>query len=144
AISGLGVDVVNTSRVDFGAAGRHVLTYGFDVNRKQIEATRNGQPRLSTPDGRLLLAGVFMQDEMHWNDAWRTVLGLRYDHFRSESSGGVAPDKSDSALSLQAGVMWQATDWLQLHASYAEAFRAPSVGEMYVGGQHDFGGSAYA
>src|SRR5699024_132827 len=37
-----------------------------------------------------------------------------------------------------------ATDWLQLHASYAQAFRAPSIQEMYVGGRHDFGAMGYA
>lgn len=143
-IAGLGVDVANTSRFNLGAAGRHVLTYGFDVNRKTVEATRDGRPRLSTPAGSLLLAGVFLQDEIHWNEAWTTVLGIRYDHFSSESDTAVAPDKNDSELSIQAGLLWQATAWLQLYASYAEAFRAPAISEMYVGGRHDFGGGAYA
>lgn len=138
-ISGLGLDLTNTSRFDLSTAGRHVLTYGFDVNRKSIEATRNGHPRQTTPNGTRLLAGVFVQDEIRWNEAWTTTFGLRYDRYHSESESGVAPDKDDGELSLQAGVMWQPVDWLQLYASYAQAYRAPSIGEMYISGSHFYG-----
>lgn len=139
AIASYGLDAANTSRFDLGAVGRHVLTYGFDADRESIEATENGHPSKSTPNAHQLIAGVFIQDETHWSEAWITTLGLRFDHYRSESDAGVAPDQHDGAMSLQAGLLWQATDWLQLYASYAEAFRAPSVTEMYKSGLHFLG-----
>lgn len=135
-VSVYGVDVSNTSRFDLGGAGRHVLTYGLDVTRGEIESTQNGQPRVLVPSGERLTAGLFAQDEIHWNQAWTTSFGLRYDHYRSEAASDSALEHDDSALSLQAGLMWQATDWLQLYASYAEAFRAPSIAELFSNGPH--------
>src|SRR5699024_2533790 len=126
----IGVDIVNTSRFQFGVGGNHALTYGVDGIRETIDARRNGQPRDSVPDATRLMAGVFVQDEIHWGDAWTTTLGLRYDRYHSESDSGVAADQEDDSLSAQAGLLWQATDWLALYASYAEAFRAPSLNEL--------------
>lgn len=130
-----GVDVANTSRFDLGSLGRHALTYGFDVSRGSVDTFETGEANPSSVHARNVIAGLFMQDEIHWNEAWTTTLGLRYDHYQSESDDG-AHDQEDSALSAQAGLLWQATDWLQLYASYAEAFRAPSVSEMYKTGTH--------
>lgn len=131
-----GVDISNTSRFDLGAAGRHVLTYGFDANHAEIESTENGQPRVLVPSGERLTAGLFAQDEIHWNKAWTTSFGLRYDHYRSEAASDSALQHDDSALSVQAALMWQATEWLQFYGSYAEAFRAPSISELFSNGPH--------
>lgn len=140
-----GLDLVNTSHLDAGGWGRHVLTYGIDANYASVDsADKQGSCLFPVFVGCVsgqsvqahnLIAGAFVQDEMHWNEAWTTTLGLRYDRFQSESDDG-AHDQQDSALSLQAGLLWQATDWLQFYASYAEAFRAPSVSEMYMTGSH--------
>lgn len=136
-----GLDVANTSRLDLGGFGRHVLTYGFDVDRGSVETGETGGTSPSSVDATQLVAGLFVQDEIHWNEAWTTTFGLRYDYYQSESAD-VARDQEDSALSLQAGLLWQATDWLQLYASYAEAFRAPSLTEMYTTGLH-FGANRF-
>src|SRR5699024_2942227 len=71
-----------------------------------------------------------------WNSAWQTTLGLRYDRYSSDSDSSGVGAHHDDALSAQIGLLWQATDWLQLYASYAEAFRAPSLTELYATGTH--------
>lgn len=141
-VDGWQVDLANTSRFDLGLAGKHALTYGVDANHQDIEARRDGRPRQSIPNAKRLIWGAFVQDEIRWNQAWSTLLGLRYDHYRSEPDAEVAPDQNDSAWSAQAGLLWQVADWLQLYASYAEAFRAPSLTELYATGTH-FGANQF-
>ncbi|HLQ86005.1 MAG TPA: TonB-dependent hemoglobin/transferrin/lactoferrin family receptor [Salinisphaeraceae bacterium] len=135
-VDGYAMDVANTSRFDFGLAGRHALTYGIDANHERVGASENGRPMNSIPDAKRLLAGVFIQDEIKWTEAWKTTLGLRYDRYKSDADRAGLEDHDDDALSVQAGLLWQASDWLQLYASYAEAFRAPSLTELYATGTH--------
>lgn len=131
----IGLDVTNTTRLDLGLGGKHTLTYGVDGHRNRAEGTRNGHPFPGFPDARRLITGVYAQDEIGWGD-WTVNLGLRYDHYQSESEKNVAPDQNADHLSKQLGVVWQTTGWLSLYASYAEAFRAPSLTEIYATGTH--------
>lgn len=134
-VNTIGLDLTNTSQFDFGAGGDHALTYGIDGYRDRAEATRNNGPRPEFPDASRRLMGAFLQDEAGWGD-WTATLGLRYDRYHSESDDDVAPSQNADKLSTQFGVVWQTTDWLSLYASYAEAFRAPSLTELYATGTH--------
>lgn len=62
--------------------------------------------------------------------------------YRSESEDDVGSEQEESALTTQLGMLWQTTDWLSLYASYAEAFRAPSLAELYTTGIH-FGANCF-
>lgn len=130
----LGLDLTNTNRFTLG--GRHALTYGVDASRDEANGTRNGADRPEFPDAVRTLAGVFVQDEIHWGEKWITSLGVRHDNYHSESRKDVAPDQTQEHTSSQFGVVWQTTPWLSLYASYAEAFRAPTLEELYATGTH--------
>lgn len=134
-VNTVGLDVANTSRFGLGAVGDHALTYGIDGYRDRAEATRNGDPRPEFPDAQRRLLGAFVQDEITWG-SWTVTPGIRYDRYHSESEDDVAPDQDESHVSSQLGVVWQTTDWLSLYASYAQAFRAPSLEELYATGTH--------
>src|SRR5699024_868905 len=84
-VDGYALDVTNTSRFDFAAAGRHALTYGVDGRYERIAATKNGMPMNTIPNANRLMTGLFVQDEIEWNSAWRSTLGLRYDRYSSDS-----------------------------------------------------------
>lgn len=60
--------------------------------------------------------------------------GIRYDDF--ESSSDDANDSNESEWSSSAGIHWQSTDWMALSLRYDEAFRAPSLNELYITGTH--------
>ncbi|HEV7268900.1 MAG TPA: TonB-dependent hemoglobin/transferrin/lactoferrin family receptor [Falsiroseomonas sp.] len=130
----LGLDAQNTSRFALDGFGRHALTYGVELYRDEQEGATNGQPRAQFPSASQDVLAFFVQDEIALG-AFTLTPGLRWDRFDQESPEGLN-DRSTSRLSPRISLAWQATPWLQPYAIYAEGFRAPSLTELYVGGQH--------
>ena len=95
--------------------------------------------------GREFTFGVFASDV--WNVNSRLVLsgGLRFDRWRnlaassattplvtaSPSTVAVFPNRSESAASPRASLLWRLTGNLSLSASAASAFRQPTLNELY-------------
>jgi hemoglobin/transferrin/lactoferrin receptor protein len=129
----LGFDVQNTAR--FRAAGTHVLTFGFDGFRDDQSGSSNGRPRPQFPDARQTIIGVFIQDEWRPIPRLSIVPGLRYDDFDQKAERNIN-DRSSNRVSPKISVAYRVFDWLEPYAAYAEAFRAPSLTELYVSGQH--------
>lgn len=134
-----GFDLQNTAR--FALWGRHALTFGADGFRDEQEGSSNGAPRPQFPNARQTILGLFVQDEWTLWDTVTVTPGLRYDSFDQEAANN-ANDRSRDRLSPKLSVAWQALPWLQPYVAYAEAFRAPSLTELYVSGQH-FPGNAF-
>ncbi|MBB6523583.1 TonB-dependent receptor domain-containing protein [Pseudoteredinibacter isoporae] len=60
------------------------------------------------------------------------TLGVRFDSYeRNNNQFGEFGDNDDSEISSNIGLTYKAMDFLNLFASYGEAFRAPSVQELY-------------
>jgi hemoglobin/transferrin/lactoferrin receptor protein len=133
-----GFDAQNTSRFALGI-GRHALTYGVELYRDEQEGSTNGLPRLQFPSAQQTVLGFFVQDEITLG-AFTLTPGLRFDRFDQESPNGLN-DREVDRVSPRISLAWQATPWLQPYVSYAEGFRAPSLTELYVGGQHFPGNS---
>ncbi len=60
--------------------------------------------------------------------------GIRYDEF--ETSSDIAPDTSNDATSGRFGVTYAPTENFNVFVNWAEAFRAPSINELYIDGTH--------
>lgn len=70
--------------------------------------------------------GLFVQDQISLTDRIDVRLGLRYDDYDQElinRRAGTESKQSETRLSPQAGVVYQASDSLSLYASYGENFR---------------------
>ncbi len=131
-----GFDVRNSMIFNGAVYARQTLTYGMDYYRDATKARRNGAPRTSFPDGKSTVLGVYVQNEIAIGERWTLTPGLRWDRYQSKSDAGVARDIDENELSVKLGAGARVTDWLSLHAAYNEAFRAPSVSELYVSGIH--------
>ncbi|MBT1443711.1 TonB-dependent hemoglobin/transferrin/lactoferrin family receptor [Shewanella sp. JM162201] len=135
----LGLSVVNKS--DFGQSpiGALTLLLGADGYRDRIQTVRdaNGQPgqRPDNIDGETQVFGVFSSASLSFAENWVAEAGVRYDSYDNESNN-LDRSASDNALSPSFGLIWQAEPWLTLSGRYDEAFRAPSVEEMYSSGSH--------
>ncbi|UYG02593.1 TonB-dependent receptor [Halomonas sp. LR3S48] len=64
-------------------------------------------------------------------------LGARHDSYRAEDADGRESDKS--RLSPRLRLAWRPSNELMLYTGYAEAFRAPTLSELYADERH-FGG----
>ncbi|MDW3204241.1 MAG: TonB-dependent hemoglobin/transferrin/lactoferrin family receptor [Alphaproteobacteria bacterium] len=130
----LGIDVANTSRTTLSEDAKLALTYGFELYQDDQEGVRNDAPRGQYPNASQITQGYFAQAEFTLWDDLTVIPGLRYDTYEQEAAGN--RDVGDSKLSKKLALSYQATDWLMLFGSYAEAFRAPSLTELYVSGTH--------
>lgn len=90
--------------------------------------------RAQFPSAEQSITAFFIQDEIGLGNFTLTP-GVRLDRFEQESPDG-RNDRSSERASPRVSLAWQVTPWLQPYVSYAEGFRAPSLTELYVGGQH--------
>lgn len=118
----------NTSRFS-ALAMDHRLTYGVDGYQDNLTNTSVGVANGVNPDGDMLALGGFIQDEIRLSQDWTLIATLRHDSYDAEASN--QPGNSDDHLSPKLAVKWQATPALGLFTSYGEAFRAPTLSELY-------------
>ncbi|QTD44349.1 TonB-dependent hemoglobin/transferrin/lactoferrin family receptor [Ottowia testudinis] len=129
---------------NFSAPVNQRLTYGFDVSRAQIQATRDGTvppvgekfPTKPFPDTAYTLAGAFVQSEMEFG-AVSVIPGLRFDHYALKPSAagytGQLAKLSDQAVSPRLGVVWRLNPAFAPYAQWAKGFRAPTPDQVNNG-----------
>ena len=126
-----GININNRS--DIGSMN---LLYGIDGYRDEFTTAREGRNRPIPLAAEVNVRGAFAQATIPLIDqVLRGEIGLRHDSFQTEVSDTTG-SHSDDALSPSAALVWQTTNWLELAIRYDEAFRAPSVEELYTTGTH--------
>jgi hemoglobin/transferrin/lactoferrin receptor protein len=137
ALRTTGADIQNTSRFRVSDTVSVALTYGIDGRIESTDGERNNVPRPQFPDARGRVGGAFVQPEIRLWDAVSLTPGLRFDYYyRAPASASVGPNLSEARVSPRIGGQWDVTKWASVYALYAEAFRAPSLSELYVSGLH--------
>jgi len=130
-----GFDVYNTSRVELGDDGKGAITYGFEYFKDEQSGLRNGAARIQFPDAeRTFLAG-YAQFEVELFDQLTFIPGARFDSFSVEAANNTQ-ERKESRFSPRIAVGWEPADWFYLFGSYSEAFRAPSLTQLYNDGTH--------
>ncbi|ACJ01199.1 TonB-dependent hemoglobin/transferrin/lactoferrin family receptor [Rhodospirillum centenum] len=129
----IGVDLANTSRFTAGPAAV-ALTYGIEAYRDEQRGTRDGGPRPQFPDADSEVLGLFAQAETVFAERFTLTPAIRYDRFDQSADGQEGRTDSEVSPSLRAA--FDATPWMTLYASYATAFRSPSLTELYNSGLH--------
>lgn len=141
SVSTVGVDIANSSRFQTSQIS-HTLTYGLELYRDLQRGLRDGVPAPQFRGSRRETTGLFAQNRAELSERLALVLGLRHDHIESTPDEEGLIDTSFSQTSLQAGILFDlSSDWA-LSASFNEAFRAPALRELFIGGQH-FPGNLY-
>lgn len=129
-----GVDAQNNSRFSLFGWDNHVLTVGTEIYRDEQEGFQNGRPRGQYPTASQDVFAAYVQDQISFYD-FTLVGALRYDSFSQSAEGN--PNNSDvDRISPKVSLAYRLLPWLEPYVSYAEAFRAPSLTELYVSGQH--------
>lgn len=129
-----GLDVHNTSRFNFGSGVKLALTYGGDTftdRVKNIDPAEGGDEL--TPSGQRRASGVFSQAKLTLIEMIDLIGAVRYDQYSLEGSGVTS---SGERVSPKATVAVTPIKGITLFTTYAEGYRAPSVTETLVSGQH--------
>ena len=125
-----GFDLRNTSRL-----GNHSLTYGIDYRYDEVVSAQNATPPFAWGDSEQSgsVTGLYVQDNWQITDSLDLTFGARYDDYQFDGEGGVSDgvDISDSRVSPNIGITWEAIESLTLRASYAEAFRGVGIREAF-------------
>ncbi|HAV2276691.1 TPA: TonB-dependent hemoglobin/transferrin/lactoferrin family receptor [Serratia marcescens] len=127
-----GVKLENRTRLFADTFASHLLTYGTEAYKQ--EQTPGGATE-SFPHAKINFASGWLQDEITLRDLPVTLLaGTRYDNYKGSSDGYA--DVDANKWSSRGAVSITPTDWLMLFGSYSQAFRAPTMGEMYNDSKH--------
>ncbi|MCR9130072.1 MAG: TonB-dependent receptor [Alphaproteobacteria bacterium] len=94
--------------------------------------------RGGVPSGKTAFTGAWAQLEttLDLGAAGELIVlpGVRFDRF--ENSSDVAASNEDEAVSPRLAATWAPNDSVRMFASWAEAFRAPSLNELYITDTH--------
>lgn len=131
-----GINVRNSSRLDLDGFATQLITYGVDYFHNEAKGKRNGAKRPEFPRGSANVAGVYLQDEITLWDRLSIIPGVRWDYFQSQADGIGAKSQQDDRVNFKIGGLLKITEWLSLTGGYSEAFRAPTLGELYTTGTH--------
>ncbi|RPH23775.1 bifunctional enterobactin receptor/adhesin protein [Citrobacter youngae] len=127
-----GGKIDNRSRLFTDSFASHLLTYGGEYYRQE---QRPGGATTGFPEAKIDFSSGWLQDEITLRDLPVTLLGgTRYDSYRGSSDGYA--DVDADKWSSRAGMTVTPADWLMLFGSWAQAFRAPTMGEMYNDAKH--------
>ncbi len=131
-----GVDFRNSASV-FQSNGVGVnLTVGGEIFEDFQTGTRDGAPRTQFPDAERFFAAAYAQAEIDlFGDLIDIIPGIRFDHFELESETGVS-NRTEEEVSPRVSIGIQPTEQFYIWGSWAEAFRAPSLTELFVDGVH--------
>ncbi|EMH5179751.1 TonB-dependent hemoglobin/transferrin/lactoferrin family receptor [Serratia marcescens] len=127
-----GAKLENRTRLFADTFASHLLTYGTEAYKQ--EQTPGGATE-SFPQAKINFASGWLQDEITLRDLPVTLLaGTRYDNYKGSSDGYA--DVDADKWSSRGAISITPTDWLMLFGSYSQAFRAPTMGEMYNDAKH--------
>lgn len=120
--------------------GIHTLSYGFEIyNDEQVGTntfTADGI-RGGVPNAEATNYGVYIQDEIVLNTAsgeFLIIPAARFDNYDSDDEIGNSQDESE--VSPKLSLSYKPNDGLLFFGSWAQAFRAPNLTELFPIGQH--------
>ncbi|MCG8435593.1 MAG: TonB-dependent hemoglobin/transferrin/lactoferrin family receptor, partial [Gammaproteobacteria bacterium] len=129
-----GFEAYNSSRFDLGD-NTAVITYGIEQYTDEQFGTRNGAPRIQFPDAEADYSAAYIQAELPFNDFFTLIPGIRYDEYEYDA-GSAFPRRDEDQVSPKLSAGFNLSDNFFLWAGYSEAFRAPSLTELFVDGVH--------
>ncbi|WP_425403673.1 TonB-dependent hemoglobin/transferrin/lactoferrin family receptor [Hwanghaeella sp.] len=130
----VGIDAANTSRFALSDWANLSLTAGLEAFQDRQVGSTNGTLRQEFPSAERNTQGYFLQAEFELYDDLTVTPSARYDYYHLTAIG--QPDNEEGEISKQIAVSYRVAPWLTAFGSYAEAFRAPSLTELFVGGTH--------
>ncbi len=129
----------NRSHLFTDSFAANLLTYGGEYYRQEQHP---GSEVNGFPQAKIDFSSGWLQDEITLRDLPISFLaGTRYDNYKGSSDG--YKDVDADRWSSRFATSITPADWLMMFASWSQAFRAPTMGEMYNDSKHFSIGSFY-
>jgi hemoglobin/transferrin/lactoferrin receptor protein len=135
----LGIDVYNTTRFNVGD-WRNAVTLGIDAFQDDVRTSDSrGNSNITTPGGLRTVSGGFAQLKQNYSTWFEAVSAIRYDRYDLHSptvATGGGGDRFSPKITIGVTPVAGFTPYV----SYAEGYRAPSITETLIAGEHATGG----
>ena len=125
-----GGSLLSTHQFSLGGIANK-LTLGMDAYEERNHNVSNGLPDTVNPDGKQTVFGAFAQDEIGLAPWLSITPAVRWDQFKTSVDTAVAPDQKTDRVTFKGTIAARPVEGLLLWASYGEAYRAPTVSELY-------------
>ena len=140
----LGFTIDNQTRWAVSGMHGHTFSYGFEIynddqtgkNSFSADGKRGG-----VPNAEATTLGLYLQDEVALHTPIGEVLfipALRFDHYESDDEDGNSLNEHE--VSPKVSLSYKPFENVMLFGSWAQAFRAPNLTELYPAGLHFPGG----
>ena len=136
----LGLEIVNRASFDVGLPVD--LVYGIEAFRDTQEGLRDGAARLAFPDAKAETLGVFAEATIGLTEQLDMIAGARFDSYRRDPDDPALAAVSEDFFSPRLGLNYRPTDNWQIFGNIAQAYRAPTLSELYNSGLH-FAGNPF-
>lgn len=118
----------------FGAPGSTVTSQSVSINNPfpTLPITYRQSSSDADNTGVADIAALYVQDQMHIGEKWQLIAGLRFDRFNMDftnNRSNLRIEQTDNSLSPRAGLIYQASQNINLYASYSKAF-VPRAGDQ--------------
>ncbi len=117
---------------------KHTLSYGVEYyTDEQTGTSTTTGTRAGVPDAEATNYGVYIQDEIVVENQMGELLfipAVRYDSYESDDDVGNSQDENE--FSPKFAMSYKPSENYVLFGSWARAFRAPHLTEIYPSGQH--------
>lgn len=130
-----GLELTNSSELGRRDDNPIRLTWGIETYTDEQSGRRDGLARPQFPDAEIEYRAAFIQAELPLGGGLSVIPGMRLDSFDYGAAEAFSA-RDDDQLSGRVALGWEAGDSLYFWAEYAEAFRAPSLTELYADGVH--------
>lgn len=136
----------------------HELDVGYHIDHYQLKSTRNDTRNWSVGDkgaltnlsrGETQTQALFVQDKWQINPEWALTTGLRAEHWEARNgrnqTGNTMVDyqqRSDTKFSPKLSVSYEPQPAWGFRASLGQAYRFPTVSELFQPLQNGDGGAA--
>lgn len=123
-----------SAQVSRPVGGRLALVAGLDLREvsgtsQEVVFAGTSQTRVDA-GGTQQTGGLFLEGIATLTPRLSLTLGGRFDGWRNDAISAV-PTREETAFSPRASLLFKATDALSLTASAYQAFRAPTLNELY-------------
>jgi len=130
----MGLEATNRSRIDMGVPVD--LVYGFEYLRDEQEGFRDGAPREAFPNAEATTFGAFAEATVGLSSQLDMIAGLRFDNYTRDPNDPTLKDVDENFFSPRIGLSYRPNENWQVFGNISQAFRAPSLSELYNDGLH--------
>lgn len=135
-----GLEIVNRSFFDMGAPIN--LVYGIEAFRDTQEGLRDGAPRLAFPNAEAETIGIFAEATIGLTNQLDLIAGARFDSYERDPDDKSLDPVSEEFFSPRIGLSYRPNENWQVFGTIAQAYRAPTLSELYNSGLH-FAGNPF-